>query len=438
LDHTVYTEELDELDLKATHQFIQKGYYGGRTEVFKRGTFYDVSCYDINSMYPFAMTKDYPVPSSARYAHVSSEHIIHKYHGMTRCVVRVPKHIYIPPLPIRHEQRLIFPTGILSGVWNHVELRYALLLGCELVECFESVYYTKSHYYFKQYIHDMYDQQLLHKAQNNPLQSMDKLMLNSLYGRFAFRYDTGSSVTTTASKQTCDDIDAAAGITPLHNGFMRVNIEHTDVDIPDFVFPIWSCTCTAYSRVMMHEYLTRVEVAGKVLYCDTDSIFTHDNTTMSTSKALGCLKLEDGYPIDRATFVRPKFYKTEKTKIKGIRGGFTYKGVVYTDDMLFKQALSHQPVLQRRFIKHRTALSGRTPMNAVRFHTTDLDLEDIKRDWDNTVFNPDIQQDSKPLHVDMLTTDITGLVETIRQTLDDDLIVDINISDEVSWASLER
>ena len=40
--------------------WLRQGYYGGRTEIFRPHTTGDISGYDINSMYPFAMKNEFP------------------------------------------------------------------------------------------------------------------------------------------------------------------------------------------------------------------------------------------------------------------------------------------------------------------------------------------------------------------------------------------
>ena len=58
----------------------------------------------------------------------------------------------------------------------------------------------------------------------------------------------------------------------------------------------------------------------KIISTDTDSIFLKDyEGEIQESNELGAMKLESGYPVNKAYFVRPKMYMTTKPKCKGVR-----------------------------------------------------------------------------------------------------------------------
>jgi DNA polymerase elongation subunit (family B) len=180
------------LESEKVRQIAQKGYYGGRTEIFKRGTFENVSCYDINSLYPHSMMNEMPNPNSAKCVDVGSMYIINKYHGITDVTINIPD-MYIPPLPYRSD-KLLFPVGTISGYYTHIELRNALKHGCTILDIRESVYYSKTCRPFDTYVTHHYNTRKQLKKENNKLELMHKLLLNSLYGKFGFNYNNCSSI----------------------------------------------------------------------------------------------------------------------------------------------------------------------------------------------------------------------------------------------------
>jgi hypothetical protein len=98
LDHPIPCEH------RRIHEICFQGYYGGRTECFKRGTATNVISQDANSMYPWALTQAYPDPDTARVVSNGSLHLIMNHEGISYIEGEMP-YRYIPLLPVRD------PTG---------------------------------------------------------------------------------------------------------------------------------------------------------------------------------------------------------------------------------------------------------------------------------------------------------------------------------------
>lgn len=149
----------------------------------------------------------------------------------------------------------------------------------------------------------------------------------------------------------------------------------------------------------MYEYLNNPMIQDRIISTDTDSIFLYDyKDEIETSTLLGDMKLEDGYPIKDAIFIRPKMYKTFKPKCKGVK---------FNDaETEFKAILDKQPITQQRFTKYRTAIRSQThhkdgvlqPNQIIQIEKK-LDLEDTKRNWIEP-FTYTKKQDSYPLEID--------------------------------------
>lgn len=200
-----------------THEFVREGYFGGRTE-WLEAEGYHLSDYDINSSYPKAMTQPMPVGGAETWgAEEPPKRWLDEKIGFCRVTVRVPEDIELPPLPVRADGacfpegsgldgKLLFPVGVLKGVWEWGELQNALSEGCEILEWHESVWYHAGPllsefvavlYKYRDKAHCFRcggglarDYHCAKCAEPGYLAGLDawaKLLLNSLYGKFGQR-----------------------------------------------------------------------------------------------------------------------------------------------------------------------------------------------------------------------------------------------------------
>jgi len=387
-----------------------KSYYGGRTETFQRGLFKNVFCFDVNSLYPSAMLEQLPDPNRSHHRPVGDLKNINKFEGVSEVLVEVPTSLKIPPLPYKRNGRLIFPTGTFKGYYNHIELRNAMKYGVRILGIYEQLIFTQKKAFFKPFIEHHYKERLDLKAIKSPLEVMEKAIMNNLYGKFAFNYKKGNSLIPEHDLDFNKHISTADYIEPCSNGKF-FNVQDKDVKPPVYSFPIWSSYITSIARIKMYEYLADQRIQDKILSTDTDSIFIKDYANeIPTSNELGAMKLEDGYPVEKGYFIRPKFYNTHKPKCKGVR---------FTDDSQFFSILKGEPIAQERFIKFRTAVRssvsgkyGKLVPNQVIEMEKQLDLEDTKRLW-AIKFNPFEEQYSKPITINW---EQESLEEETRQT----------------------
>jgi hypothetical protein len=377
---------------------IRESYYGGRVETFTRGTIPKVNHYDINSLYPYCMTKVFPFPNSIQHTKKGTVEHIMQYEGVSFVHLHIVKQ-RIGPLPFRHNGQLLFPTGFISGYYTHVELRETLVYGVEIVDVGETFYYEKVFYPFTNWVADLYKQRMEKKAAGNPLEIMDKLMLNGLYGRFGMDYSDVDSIISEHQFSPTDYIEYDL-VEPLKHGYYRV--KQTDCsDVPCFAFPIIAAYVTSYGRL---ELLHKMKMYEKdILYCDTDSIFIEDAAgKFPTSNDLGDLKAEHGKePYAKVIFVKSKAYAIQATnktviKWKGLRD--------IKEKTQFDQLLKDKKITETRLLKYRTYLKGKKhhkkadiPINAPYTSEKNVDFEDKKRLWPD-VFNKNKRQESLPIH----------------------------------------
>lgn len=312
--------------------FVREAYFGGRTEVFK--PIFDAEVlnldwlyyYDVNSLYPTMMSKfKYPNKFKARVYGPSQYNP--KDLGVWKCRVRVPKDMYMPPLPVKHNMKLIFPTGDFTGQWTIYEIEYAKSCGVEVLEYIEGCIFEDGGYVFKSFINSLYELRLEAKRNKDKVtDTMTKLIMNSTYGRMGISKEKNNLVF---------DVGQEAPlrlITELEVNGINLRLSEVPAEMGEaFSNVAIACYVTSYARVHLHREASKVGVKH-IYYCDTDSLFS--DKKMETGTELGEMKLE--YKCRSACFLMPKTYANEEIyeedgKVKALKlvmKGFDYKKIV--------------------------------------------------------------------------------------------------------------
>lgn len=301
---------------KTASEDIRKAYFGGRVEIFKT-RITDAFYYDINSLYPSVMREHkYPVSSARR----SKSADIERDEGFALVEVTVP-HGITPPLPVRHEGKLVFPVGKWTGWYALPELRLAVEKGCTVRVLDAWLFDTD--YLFREYVDKLYAirQQYPSGTVEN---TTAKLMLNSLYGKFGTKRE---------KKQYSMNPEDVKGWTPLYEEEDFTLYEKpTELEAP-YILEGIAAYVTAYARVRLYRLLDGNDPA----YCDTDSIVTR--SVLPVSGELGALKLE--HEVHEGYFRAPKLYALstdhgDVVRAKGFPAGTfsfaTVKDAVLTGD----------------------------------------------------------------------------------------------------------
>jgi hypothetical protein len=382
------------------NDFIYSGYYGGRTEVFARGYFSRettdgqlLNYYDVNSLYPYVMQNQLPVPQSVKTIKKFDVSLIGRYMGVTTCEVTVPNMMY-PPLPFKGD-KLIFPTGTFTGTWNNNELSYAMNQGVKINKIFKQIIYQETHTPFKNYVNDLYEKRLMYKKQNSSYEVIIKLMLNSLYGKFAMKHISEYRVFTWEGVQ---DEWAKIYIDENHKGWKIDEIDDKIIFRKDricdavFVFPIYSSYITSYARIHLHKLL----VESDAVYCDTDSIITKKYMTVSVG--LGGLKCEGSG--EDCFIVKPKFYYYgDDVKIKGLSKTVDDDGkIIKTSKKEFNQLIKGDIINKKRFSGLKESVRRRIKPNTSIITPKEMDIKDTKRVWSD-YFNLESIEYSEALRI---------------------------------------
>jgi len=272
---------------------IRESYAAGRVEIFHKTG--EVACYDVNSMFPWAMCQPVPI----------------RYRGRTRGIDQPDTRMafleaevtypdtYVPALPYRHG-KLLFPVGSFTGIWTNWELQQA-------VEDGASVSVTDGYLFdcetiFEGYVNQWY--QVKRKApQGDPMRIISKFLLNSLYGKFG----------QTRDKRIFELWKHQNDYAPLYDEEGReTGICYKRVEAGSaHLLPHISAAITSRSRIRLLQALRKYDP----YYCDTDCIFTDVDLPIGTD--LG--DWSQDLPPASAEFFQAKLYRHgEQWKSKGL------------------------------------------------------------------------------------------------------------------------
>lgn len=293
---------------KAANNTLRQAYIASRVEVFrKQGE--ELWQYDINSSFPYSMTR--PAPGNLR---MVTTRVPPGENEMffADATIEVPD-THIPPLPYRTAGKVYFPTGTWRSWFSGVDFREAEKHG-RIVKVHQAWIY-EPRLDMAGYVEDIYERRRV-AAEGSFEKEVYKLLMNSLYGKFGEQTEKTSMIVNPRSRKILDQ-PGAAEIMP---GVIMITEER---DIAHEHVP-FAAHITANSRRLISDYL---RYSKDPFYADTDCIVTED-ATLPTSDRLGALKLEAR--IARGEFFAPKFYqlevydkageKTTKVKAKGFSG----------------------------------------------------------------------------------------------------------------------
>lgn len=293
------------------HEFLQEFMQGGRSEIFRlRGR--HLRYYDVNSHYPNCMLEKMPVGKATVFerGESDSEEDIRRRAksliGFVHCKAWIPESTYLPPLPVRTADKLLFPTGTVVGHWTTAELEALWEVGGKIVEVYRQAWFQGEHV-FNEYIASMYAlRQKDHPDFSDGLSYIAKLMMNALFGKFATKVERKRLVVLATREAYARGLQFSGYA--FEDAPPSIFAEKITID-PDYRAPAISAYITSLGRVRLWRILSKVlALGGHVHYCDTDSgVCDVDLPAELQGKNLGQLKLE--HRIQSAEFARPKLYQ---------------------------------------------------------------------------------------------------------------------------------
>ncbi len=262
--------------------FIRDAIYGGRNEVYcKYGE--KINIYDIKSMYVSCYNEPVPI-GQMRWIKPDIEK-----GTLCEATVKVPKDLYIGPLPLRRHGKLIFPTGEFTSWWDTCELRNSLKFRVDVKIrrqlCAEEEPVMDSFGKFIGYIRG---------NKNDEFWKMFGLSVTGKLGQSRWRDDI----------KHISDIKDLQGWTPLDGDEKYFSTKRYVNGHMPYVKPAIDMRIRAKARIKHLDFILGAMKKGKVFYGDTDSLYT--TAKLPIGKQVGELvslgKAERGY------FIRQKLY----------------------------------------------------------------------------------------------------------------------------------
>lgn len=258
---------------KKFDDLIRPSYYGGRCEVFgnlKK----DELCYhfDFSGMYTNRLLETYP------YGGFSINYDVKYITNNGFYFVSVYSDLKLPILPYRCNisGKLLFPNGNFDGLYWGEELLLFIKNNGVIKEIKYGIEFEKSGYIFKDFgiicnnlrKNSKYDYMLW------------KIIPNSLIGRMGLKYDNEKTIILDDCSYNPRNYSLISDRKINNKWIVRVRIDDDlEKNISNVMYP---AIITSKARILWWESAREVEKnGGRILYCDTDSIFASFNKNIS-------------------------------------------------------------------------------------------------------------------------------------------------------------
>lgn len=309
----------------ARYQQYKPYYYGGRVQCFVNGVAKRrFKVIDINSAYPKAMLAAHPFSVAAEHRkHLPPDGELHKCMITLKCIARGCFPFRMGDNPTKGD--LFFPDDERTIRRYHItgyEFITALRFNAIREIHIEDVHYFDEVVKFEEFITSNWDRRAAAKrAGNKALDIIVKLLMNSLYGKFASDYAKYREYYLTHIEDLLRYTNPGADHwRKLHTGrgepFMidsdwgderRLICRPIPEDKHRFYNIATAASITGYVRAMLFEALQTV---SEPLYCDTDSIACNDTGALALGDGLGEWKVEGEF--DEYAIAGKKMYAFHK------------------------------------------------------------------------------------------------------------------------------
>lgn len=304
--------------------YCRKAYKGGRCEIFGNPKINEVTKYfDFPGMYGLCMKEKFhngkwEFTSKSSFKEVGFHTVTYKSNS------------HIPVLPsYSSTNKLLFNNGVFTDTIWFEELLYFINNGGEVLDLHHSLIFEKYEEVFSDFV--SYFNNI--REEGGYYRIFGKLMINSFYGSLAlkkediFNYITFSE---TEFLYLSENLNVEK--------FYKINEVFVLLIIIDYKFNKlykneifsqninrnvgYAAAITAKARIKLHKFFCQVkEDGGRVLYCDTDSIFAaYDKSRLEESinniKWISIFK--DAVFASPKSYALKKFNNEEIIKIKGI------------------------------------------------------------------------------------------------------------------------
>ncbi|GBB99132.1 hypothetical protein RclHR1_34200001, partial [Rhizophagus clarus] len=345
-------ENLQVPDLSMTlDSTLRPGYCGGIVDVYRPHFKTDGTTlgyyYDVNSLYPTAMSRPMPVGIPTRINLTVEQFLNGEFFGFLETTVQAGANEYIGLLPIKLHGRLICPGGIFSGIFFSEELRFALANGYKLLSIKWAYKFEKGNSCFKELIEILNQMKIEGQVKGQPtIRNLAKLLMNSMYGRFGMKPSMSVTEIVEAGREEKYFKEWLINSQIKLGSYYVLNMSPNLVYLQGVLTPekyletlltysnktnvAIAAAVTSYSRIIINSFkLLAINLGLEIYYSDTDSLVVNGTLPEEyiSSTELGLLKLE--HTIEEGIFVMPKVYYLltsegkEVIKCKGFGGQLT-------------------------------------------------------------------------------------------------------------------
>ncbi len=250
------------------NKFFRNAYHGGRFEIYERGYFKNLYVYDINSAYPYEISKLRSLETThylqlPSYVHEASYSLYNVKVDLTDK--------FVSPLLVQDKGLCIYPTGHFEGWITKGEYERIQDHDPEIIHGFHI--YAGRDTPFKEKVEELYEQK---KRSGFPLPF--KIILNSLYGKTA--QATPKFIRPEECSEPTDAIDFVDS-----DGISYVKFE--DISKSNFIY---ASEITAETRLRLYDLVKRYP--DKILMVQTDSVISKGPLELPLSAKIGDWKLE--------------------------------------------------------------------------------------------------------------------------------------------------
>lgn len=360
-------------------EVLKAGYYGGRTEVFipllnRRGYHYDV-----NSEYPFVMAAAgnvYPIGEAEHHIGLRAkiQWITYcrtqKGGGIVEATVYSPEEGMIgeyPILPLKYDNKLIFPKAEFTGTWTFPELYFAQSRGVKILEIHQCVFFWQTADLFSEFVNHFKKLKLDNSPNGDPehdkncnpsLRQLSKNILNALYGKFATKRERDSFVGKEEIEKLMEALEKKkeyfqpeleffqdvleGGVQEATKNYFGNNTDKKIIGrMPKNINPSWideeifqyttyltsdyiqvqiSAYVTSYARIHLYKGFESIwNKGGKIYYSDTDSLVSDVpmDSEFIDSTEFGKWELEGKKKFLRqGIFYQPKAYMEKYSEME--------------------------------------------------------------------------------------------------------------------------
>lgn len=296
---------------------LRPAYYGGRCEIFGNPYIDEkIFHFDFSGMYTNTLKESYPYGKYIKKIKPTSI----DYPGFYS--VSVYSNLSVPILPYRDPLtgKLLFPNGRFVGLYWHEELKLFLENDGIITDIFWSIEFEKNDYIFSDFAKNCT------KLRGTSLTSniIWKLIPNSFIGRLGLKPEYEKTIVLDDFAYNPIDLNVISDRQINNQWIVRLKTFSNPLKINGNV--IYPAIITAKARIRWWKAaVSAIQHGGRLLYCDTDSLFVCFNKNVSGEQhgEIFWDPKKDDTVINSACFATSKVYSIQIknktiTKIKGV------------------------------------------------------------------------------------------------------------------------